>query len=234
MSLLPTITWGGQEFYDISGIVRLDTAMGGTRPTTDGVAIHHSVGQTEFPDTNANGTSLDEMIAHIKAIDAFHVQQGYGGFGYNAIAFRDGTVCTVGKAAGQRAHVAFENWHLAGICGAGDFSTRAMPVGMYLGMARFCVAMEKEYGVRTVKGHTQWVNLAAHPTWGTACPGQAGLLSIGNILLAKAAIIAEQNEALDAAVRQKIAEALREAASKGDINTLAAQIKFITGGRVCG
>jgi hypothetical protein len=234
MTLLPTITWGGQEFYDISGIVRLDTAMGGIRPVTDGIAVHHSVGQTDFPDHNANGTSLDEMIAHIKAIDAFHVQQGYGGFGYNAIAFRDGTVCTVGRAAGQRAHVAFENWHLTGIVGAGDFSNSPMPVGMYLGMARFCAAVEKEYGVTNIKGHRQWVNLVAHPTWGTACPGDAGLLSIGNIILAKQAIIAQQNSALDAAVRQKIAEVLMPTAAKGDLQTLAAQIRFITGGTLCG
>lgn len=234
MSLLPTITWGGQEFYDISGIVKSDAVMGGTRPATDGIAIHHSVGQTEFPDTNANGTSLDEMIAHIRAIDNYHVQQGYGGFGYNAIAFRDGTVCTVGRAAGQRAHVAFENWHLTGICGAGDFTSKPMPIGMFLGMARFCAAVEKEYGATAIRGHTQWVNLVAHPTWGTSCPGAAGLLSIGNILLAKTAIITGQQQALDQAVREKIAQALLPNAAKGDLTALAAQIKFITGGRVCG
>lgn len=234
MTLLPTITWGGQEFYDISGIVRSDSSMGGTRPATDGLAIHHTVGQTEFPDKNANGTSLDEMIAHIKAIDNFHVQQGFGGFGYNGIVFRDGTVCTVGKSAGKRAHVAFENWHLAGIAVAGTFTDKPMPIGAFLGAARWCAAVEKEYGANIIKGHRDWVKPEHKPEWATACPGDAGVLSVGNVIMAKNAIIQGQKDALDAAVRQKIAEAIKGPAAAGDLVTIAAQIKFITGGRICG
>lgn len=233
MTLLPTITWGKQEFYDISGIVRLDSAMGGTRPATDGIAIHHTVGQTEFPDRNANGTSLDEMIAHIKAIDSYHIQQGYGGFGYNSIGFRDGTVCVVGKGAGKRAHVAHENWHLFGHAVAGTFSTTPMSVGHYLGAARVCAAVESEYGTNIIKGHRQWVAPQHLAQWSTACPGDAGLLSIGNIILAKNALLSKQNEALEAVIREKIVLAIKDAAASGDLRTLAAQIKYITGGSLC-
>lgn len=231
MTLLPTITFGGQQFYDISGIVRPDRA---TRPLTDGIALHHSVGQTEFPDLNANGTSLDEQIAHVKAIDAFHVQQGYGGFGYTSIGFRDGTVMTVGKCAGQRAHVANQNHRLAGHCMAGTFTDKEVPVGMFLGAARVCAALEKEYGVTELRGHQKWVAPQDLPQWATACPGSKGLQSVGNVTLAKLAILRSETAALDAIVRANIANAIRPAAEAGDLTVLANQIKYITGGRLCG
>lgn len=225
--MLPTITWGGQEFYDISGIV---TPNRYTRAGTDGVAIHHSVAQTEFPDRNANGTSLDEQIEHVKAINAFHISKGYGGFGYNGIAFRDGTVMTVGKAEGARAHVANHNNHLTGICMAGTFTDQEVPIGLVLGVARFLAAVEHTYGVRVTKAHRRWVT---DPAWATACCGDRGEQAIGQMLMAKSAIIAKANDALDAEVRARIAAALRENAAKGDLEGLAGQIKYITGGRLC-
>lgn len=232
--MLPTITWGGQEFYDISGIVRSDASMGGTRPATDGLAIHHSVAQTEFPDKNANGSSLDEMIAHVKAIDAYHVQQGYGGFGYTSIGFRDGTVMTVGRSAGKRAHVAHENWHLAGHVMAGDFSTREVPIGCMLGAARVAAAVQKEYGASAVKGHNDWVAPANRPAWSTACPGAMGFAIIDDIIVARNAIMSKQEEALALAIRQKIAAAIMPNVAKGDITAVAAQIRWLTGGKLCG
>lgn len=233
MPLLPTITFGGQEFYDISGIVRSDASMGGTRPTTDGFAIHHSVGQTEFPDTNMNGTSLDEQIAHIKAIDNYHVQQGYGGFGYNAIGFRDGTVFTVGNCSGKRAHVAFENWHLGGFCMAGTFTDKDVPIGLQLGGGRWLYAMEKVYGPHPAKGHQDWVNLAAHPTWATACPGAKGKAFIGKMVLVKAALLANEGAALEAEVKRKMAEVLVPSAQAANLELLAAQVRFLSKGQFC-
>lgn len=231
--MLPTITWGGQEFYDISGVVTSDAQMGGIRPTTDGIAGHHSVSQTEFPDRNMNGTSLDEIVQHLKNIDAFHVQQGYGGFGYNGAIARDGTVLTVGKAAGKRAHVAHENWHLAGFVWLGNFETNQVPVGITLGMGRILAAMEKEYGVVHFQGHNEWVQPQNRPQWSTACCGRFGRQAIPQMFLVKEAINANLSKVLDGEVRRKIAEALRENADKGDVEALANQIKYITGGRLC-
>lgn len=231
--MLPKITWGDQEFYDISGIVQSDALMGGTRPGTDGVAIHHTVGQTEFPDKNANGTNLDEMIEHIKAIDRYHVQQQYGGFGYNAIVFRDGTVCVIGQGAGKRAHVAFENWHLFGIAIAGDFSTREIPMGAVLGVGRLLAAIEKVYGTTKVDGHRNWVQPAHAAQWSSACPGDRGLQFIGQMVMVKVAIQNKVTEAVAAEVRRKITEVLAPTLVSGDLVALAGQIHWLTGGKVC-
>lgn len=229
--MLPKIVWGGEEFYDISSIVTVDRF---TRPGTDGIAFHHTVGQTEFPDKNMNGTSLDEMIEHVKAINAYHIAQNYGGFGYNAIVFRDGTVMTVGKASGGRAHVANENGHLAGVAAAGDFSTIEPPIGIKLGTARFFAACQREYGADPVKGHRDWVTPASLAQgWGTSCPGNAGKLAIGSILMARDAILRKDQEAIEQEIRAAITRALLPATLNADLETLAGQIRFLTGGRLC-
>lgn len=230
MTLLPTITWGGQEFYDISGIVQPNRD---TRPGTDGIAVHNTVGQTEFPDTNANGTALDEQIEHVKAIDRYHIAQGYGGFGYNAISFRDGTVMTVGKAEGVRAHVAYENYHLAGIAMAGDFSTEPVPIGCILGVARFLLAMQKDYGVNTVKGHREWVQPAHLPQWATACPGDSGVSYIGQMVMAREALNGPSPEELAREVRRRMTEAILPNVLNANLEGLAAQVKYLSGGQWC-
>lgn len=229
--MLPKIVWGGQEFYDISSIVSKDRFI---RPGTDGCALHHTVGQTEFPDRNANGTSLDEMVAHVKAIDAYHIQQGYGGFGYNAIVFRDGTCMTVGRAAGARAHVAHQNDHLLGIAMAGDFSTSEVPVGIRLGVARIRAAMETEYGRWPIKAHRDWVAPEHKPQWATSCCGNMGVLAIADIELAANAILRKDREAVVAKIRADIARALLPATVAADLETLAGQIAWLTNKRLCG
>lgn len=228
--MLPKITWGGEEFYDISGIVQPNRY---TRPGTDGIAIHHTVGQTEFPDRNANGTNLDEMIAHVKAIDAYHVQQGYGGFGYNAIVFRDGTCMTVKQGEGARAHVAHQNDHLFGIAVAGTFTDQNVPLGAVLGVGRILAAIERNYGATVTKGHKSWVRPEHMAQWATACPGVKGEQYIGQMVLVKGAILAKANEALDQEVKRQITQALAENWSKANLDGLAAQIRWLTGGRLC-
>lgn len=230
MPLLPVITWGGEQFYDCSGIVTPDRY---TRPGTDGLAIHHTVAQTEFPDKNANGTSLDEMVAHIKAIDAYHVSKGYDGFGYNAIVFRDGTVCTVGPSAGGRAHVAFENNHLAGLAMAGTFSDEEVPLGMLLGGGRWLAACYRMYGATVVKGHRDWVAPEHQPTWSTACPGDSGASFIGKMTMVRDAILAKSDEAIQIEIRRKIAEALLPNTLTANLQGLAGQIRYLTGGQYC-
>lgn len=229
--MLPTITWGGEQFYDISGIV---TPNRYTRPGTDGVAIHHTVGQTEFPDRNSNGTSLDEMVEHVKAVNQFHIDKGYGGFGYNAIVFRDGTCMTVGQSEGGRAHVANQNDHLLGIAMAGTFTEKDVPIGIILGVARILAATQRAYGVSTVKGHRDWVAPQDKPQWATACPGDRGVAFIGQMIIARTAIISKANEGIELEIKRVIAGALAENVAKANLEGLAAQIKFLTGGKFCG
>jgi hypothetical protein len=230
MTLLPEITFGGEVFYDISGIVTADRFP---RPGTDGIAIHHSVGQTEFPDRNANGTSLDEQIAHVVSVNQFHVDKGYGGFGYNAIAFRDGTVFTVGNALGARAHVAWENTHLAGICMAGTFTDEDVPLGLILGVGRFLAACSRMYGHTAIKGHRDWVDDSRKPQWATACPGDKGVEFIGKMVMTRDALLAGSSAAIETEIKRKIGEALSENARTANLEGLAAQIKFLSGGKWC-
>jgi len=230
MTILPTITWGSMEFYDISGIVTPNRYI---RPGTDGLAVHHTVGQTEFPDRNANGTSLDEIVAHVKAIDAYHIEKGYGGFGYNAITFRDGTVCTVGQSEGARAHVANENDHLAGIAMAGDFSDDEVPLGLILGVGRWLAACSRVYGATAIKGHREWVQPQHLAQWATACPGDSGVSFIGKMIMTRDALLAGSNEALAAEARRVISEALADNTQAANLDGLAAQIRYLTGGRLC-
>lgn len=226
--LLPEITWGGERFYNIASIV---TPNRYTRPGTDGIAVHHTVGQTEFPDKNANGTSLDEQIAHVKAINAYHVQLGYDGFGYNAIVFRDGTCMTVGQCEGARAHVANHNNHLLGIAIAGTFTDTDVPLGASLGVGRILAAAQRNYGASIVKGHRQWVT---DPAWATACPGDRGINFLGQMITIRDAILAGSQAAIEAEIKRKMAEVLRENAANANLEGLAAQIKFLSKGQFCG
>lgn len=218
---LPTVTFGGQEFLDISGIVSPNRY---TRLGTDGAAVHHTVAQQHFE-------TLDQKIEHVKAINQYHLDQGYGGFGYNAIAFDDGTVMTVGNASGARAHVANENNHLVGIAMAGTFSSVSVPLGLRLGVGRFLAAVQKDYGTTEVRGHRQWVT---DPAWATECPGDKGVEAIGSMTMVRDAIAANNQKALDEAVRQRISAAILPNAQAADLVALAGQIRFLTGGRLCG
>lgn len=230
--MLPTVTIGTEVFYDISSIVSKDFKP---RVRTDGLAFHHTVGQTEFPDRNANGTSMDEHIAHIKAINEYHIKVGYGGFGYNAIAFGDGSVYCVGKCGGQRAHVANHNHHLGGLAGAGDFSTKAPPLGLVGGAGRWFKAMWEEYRIdppQKIMGHTAW----ADPAWATSCPGAAGLKALSDKIFPIAVALWEHDPLEDYhnQIRAKIRAALEPAVIAGDVDTIAKQIAWLTGGKLCG
>lgn len=214
---------GGYHFDDISGIIPL---MSRLRPRTDGLVLHHTVGQTQFPDANMNGSSQDEELAHIKAIDTYHVSQSYGGFGYNAIVFMSGRVWVVGKCADWRAHTRGENDHLAGLAMAGDFSVWKPPLGVILGAAQWVHAMFREYGYMPVYGHRYF--------GGTACPGDGGMCGKDDVLEAVQALEAGRQEELAGRVRLAIAQALAPSAQRADLERLAAQIAWLTGDRLCG
>jgi len=225
--MLPTITIGGEEFYDITGIVQPPRAP---RPSLIGLGIHHSVGQQDFADLNQSGTNMDEEIAHIKAIDAYHVRVGYGGFGYNGIGFASGRGYVVGDGKQQRAGIYRRNHEIENFCLAGDFSIKTVPLGLVLIAARWVKAKWAQHGVELpVKGHMQW----ALPESPTSCPGAVGLASVPTIVAA-ARNLRDRPDLIARQVRQRITAALQPAWAAGDIETLARQIAFISGGKLCG
>jgi len=225
--MLPTIRIGNQDFIDMTLIITPNRAQ---RVRTIGFSWNHSVGQTEFPDRNANGTTMDEEIAHIKAINDYHIRQNYGGFGYTAIGFTSGRVYAAGDGLGQRAHVAYRNHELEGFCLAGTFTTADVPLGLVLGAGRWLYAKRQQYGDLPSKGHGQW----AVPGWETSCPGEGGLRAIPNIIRVADQLARGEADKVAAEAQQAIANALIPAAKRGDFETLAAQIAWLTGRRLCG
>lgn len=169
--MLPTISWGGDTFYDMSSIISPDRYQ---RYATYGVALHHSVGAAHFPDLNLSGSNMDEEIAHIRQIEAQHLAQGYGGFGYQAIAFASGRVYVAGDCMGARAHVAGRNGEIEGICMAGDYRVLRPAQPLIAGVARYYRARVNMLGVLTIKGHREWATSGNE----TSCPGDAGLAAV--------------------------------------------------------
>lgn len=182
--ILPIVTIGGEQFFDISGIVHPDRYL---RPLNEVLVLHHTVAQTEFYDANMNGTTMDEEIAHIENIDAYHWEQGYGGFGYQAIAFQSGRVYTVACCAGARAHVAGENWRYAGIAMAGRYTTTEPAKCLMLGVGRWVFAMWKQYGCAPLKGHRE--------VGQSTCPGDGGMAAMPKILRYAKAVAANRQQA---------------------------------------
>lgn len=174
----PRVSVGGELFFDIASLV---TPNRYERPLTDGYAIHHTVGAQNFP-------TMQAELDHIEAINQQHIDAGYGGFGYNAIAFGSGRVYTVGDGGGGRAHVAFENGHLEGIAMAGNFQDNPVPFGLRLDVGRWLLAKFRQRGLHSVKPHREWVNTLLHPEWATACCGDYGAGAIYSMLQVAAAL----------------------------------------------
>lgn len=207
------ITIGGETFGDIAAYVQPDTA---TRPRTVALVIHHSV-TAQIPLHRA--TSEAEKLAIVRAIDAYHVSQNYGGFGYNGICFGDGTVWVVGTGGGQRAHVARRNHELEGLVLVGDYSSAPVPLGAVLGAARWVRAKWQQHGQLQVLGHRQ-VAVASSPT---ACPGDGGMRAIQTIADAARAIEAANDQMAKDAIRA----ALQPAWDRLDLKTLHGQLHYL-------
>ena len=201
MSLLPTITFGGGTFTNIAGIVGPDFAQ---RPDTVGLAIHHSVTGDAQIDANMDGTTEDEEIALIEAINAYHRDvNGWGcGFGYNAAVAQSGRVYVVGPCLGKRAHVASRNHELAGIVMLGDFSTTEPSSEALAGAGRWVLAMDAMLSATLpVWGHRTW----ATATSPTSCPGDGGDLAVPEIAKYKElAMPTDQDPLADPAVEARI------------------------------
>lgn len=130
-----------------------------------GIAVHHSVSGDYLSE---DATEAQE-IAHIKAIDSYHLQVGFGMFGYHMAAFPSGRLYLCGDLDGQRAHVAGRNHQLRGIVAIGTFTDR-LP-----GPRQVAAIVEGIREIRRftgrplpVKGHNDW----ALPGNGSACAGR--------------------------------------------------------------
>lgn len=125
-----------------------------------GVAIHHTV--TSISPAASEGQERE----HIRAIDRYHVSQGWHGLGYHYLCFPSGRVYRTGW--GCRAHVASRNHELIGIAWVADLSSRTP--NMYE-IAAAAVALRDAWeriGAQVeVRGHRLW----ALDTYPTACPG---------------------------------------------------------------
>lgn len=224
--MLPEIQVGGDDesfkFYDMSNLVTNDRYQ---RNTTDGLAIHHSVG------ADYAGKTMEQEIEHIKYINQLHIELEYGGFGYNGIAFRSGRVYVIGQGGGGRAHVANHNGHLEGICMAGTYTNNYPALGLQLGVGRWLRAKFTQRGLLPVKPHREWVT---DPKWATSCCGDAGVETIPNMLKVAAALENAPKE-LDKKVHEAVYGALNSTIKVNPINfdLLSAQIKFLTGGQYC-
>lgn len=129
-----------------------------------GHAIHHTVTMMLSP----NATQQDE-INQIQAIDAYHVDQGFGGFGYHTITFPSGRSYLTGTWNRARAHVMYRNHELVGSVAAGTFTNDLAPPAIVEGL-RECVIAARVIFRREmpVRGHGTW----ADPRSPSSCPGR--------------------------------------------------------------
>lgn len=125
-----------------------------------GQATHHTVGALLPFDA-----TIEQEVAVIKAIDAQHVAQGWGGFAYHGIAFASGRAYLCGDLGARRAHVANRNHELHGLAFDGDFSAQLPPEGMLRAGGHFLQYVINNGGSATILGHREWGTA-------TACPGK--------------------------------------------------------------
>lgn len=155
-------TIGGEDFLDLEPILQVRTER--IRPETIGLAIHHATGP--MPPTTSAGE-----VAYIRGIEAYHLQVGYGLFGYNAMSFPSGRVYAFRQCMGQRAHVGGQNHRYGGICMAGGYATFPPPAALVEATARWVRAMRNVHGEIPIFGHG---TITAGTQWASDCPGGGG------------------------------------------------------------
>lgn len=126
-----------------------------------GIAIHHCVGHVD----PAWAQAAEEQ--HLYVIDAQHIGQGFGGFGYHLAAFPSGRVYYCGDLGFARAHVASRNFELIGVALMGAFTAVPPPDAQLRAAAEAVAFVRQAYPGVLVAGHRQW----ALPQFPTACPG---------------------------------------------------------------
>lgn len=134
-----------------------------------GIAIHHTVTPTPSP-----AATVAEEMDRLKAIENYHIGQGFGLFGYHYAAFPSGRCYQIGDTLGQRAHVAQRNHQLVGIALMGTF-TEHYPGDDHMRAATEAIKqIEAETGLSlAIAGHNSW----ATPGNGTGCAGRLNALT---------------------------------------------------------
>lgn len=195
---------GGETFPDCTAQA---PHAGVTRPRTDGLAVHHTTdSQLVWPDE----------LAKIAALAAYD-RRTWGDSSYHAYCFASGNVYVVGDGSAQLAGVAYENDHLEGIVLVGNFAVQAVPPAMVAGVGRWVRAKWAQHGRLPVKGHRQWVDVVAHPTWATACPGDYGVAALAAIVAT-----AEGDDAMTPEERERLANVEAQVfTARRDLNALA-------------
>lgn len=138
-----------------------------TPATVIGIAVHHSVSGSFFFVPPAE--TQDDEVVHLKAIDSWHAQLGWNGFGYHMAAFPSGRFYLCGSLAGARAHVASRNNELVGVVLIGDFTLSTPPAEQLYATAYAINYIRQTYPSRRPRGHREW----ALPEYPTACPGNS-------------------------------------------------------------
>lgn len=139
-----------------------------------GIAVHHSVSGQKLTVTSSEQHERD----HIRTIDRYHVDQGYGGFGYHAAVFPSGRAYLCGNLESMRAHVAKRNHQLLGVVLIGDFTSQLPGQEQLTGLAGVLDEFRTYLGRDVpVQGHTEW----ALPGEGTGCPGRLVELDFDNL-----------------------------------------------------
>lgn len=113
-------------------------------------AVHHSV--------TAKNASVEQ-------IHDYHVSINYGGFGYHAAAYDDGTLVITGNIENSRTCVANLN-HVAICCvGIGDFSNEVPSDQMLKTFGWYWALLQEAGAGATMLGHREFLNQ------NTSCPG---------------------------------------------------------------
>lgn len=171
------------DVIDARGFVTNPAGTFGAEPNgVIGVAIHHSV--TWYDMGDMSGASIAQETAHIRAIDAYHVQEGYGGFGYHYAVFPSGRLYQCGDVIesgrfAARAHITDENDKLVGVVFIGRFDAgfqTPTDAAKMAGVSACTIILDQMLKAKTrsgeweIKGHDDWaVELNNHDP--TGCPG---------------------------------------------------------------
>lgn len=201
-----------------------------------GIALHHSVsGDSIAPDAGET-----QEIAHLQAIDRYHIEQGFGGIGYHMAVFASGRIYLTGSLEGARAHVAGRNHELLGLVGIGTFTER-LPSQQQAIALRRAVAMLREATGRalSVRGHREW----ALPGQGTVCPGrllelpwvtEPAVRMVGSMMRHNAFAASLEGAALPAGAQHSVLDAVRELSLPAGATAVRLEIALASGSLAVG
>jgi hypothetical protein len=132
-------------------------------------AVHHTVSSPFTP--------IEEAWW---AIDKFHRDRGWGGFGYHALVNIHGDVLWTGNPAQRRACVCDGNHEVLCVAAQGDFSFLIPPEPMLNGIAWVIAEWRKaEQATMDITGHRDWGD--KYPCAASQCPGNQLYARLGSV-----------------------------------------------------